>query len=52
MPVSQPPPCPKGAEGVHEPPGVLGGRRGLLPKVEQVVKTKVVTRDTLVTVNA
>lgn len=28
------------------------GRRGRLPKVEQVFKTKVVTRDTLVTVNA
>jgi hypothetical protein len=28
------------------------GRRGRLPKVEQVFKTKVVTRDTMVTVNA
>jgi len=28
------------------------GRRGRLPKVEQVFKTKVVTRDTLVTVDA
>jgi hypothetical protein len=28
------------------------GRRGRLPKVEQVYKTKIVTRDTMVTVNA
>ena len=28
------------------------GRRGRLPKVEQVYKTKIVTRETMVTVNA